>query len=176
MSVLCLQFWPSFLNSKFYCRPDHPNRHDRIELNEIARSLESNGCWPPYTSDPHPHQPLVNDNVENGNSDIYTPKAGPSHEVVTEQPQSSSESLNLPPPMKKGKDKGKKSRKLEVEEDPYDTRHVAIADNSKFSIGDSGDEIDLKDDNKEKVGKNPFEYDEEEKGDFYIDNWKLLHR
>lgn len=139
-------------------------------MNEIARSLESNGCWPPYTSDPHPHQPLVNDNVENGNSDIYTPKAGTSHEVVTEQPQSSSESLNLPPPMKKGKGKGKKSRKLEVEEDPYDTRHVAIADNSKFSIGDSGDEIDLKDDNKEKVGKNPFEYDEEEKGDFYIDN------
>lgn len=139
-------------------------------MNEIARSLESNGCWPPYTSDPHPHQPLVNDNVENGNSDIYTPKAGTSQQVVTEQPQSSSESLNLPPPMKKGKGKGKKSRKLEVEEDPYDTRHVAIADNSKFSIGDSGDEIDLKDDNKEKVGKNPFEYDEEEKGDFYIDN------
>ena len=142
-------------------------------MNAIARSLEANGCWPPYTSDPHPHQPLVNDNVENGDSDIYTPKAGTSQQVVTEQPQSSSESLNLPPPMKKGKGKGKKSRKLEVEEDPYDTRHIARADNSKFSIGDSGDEIDLKDDNKEKVGKNPFESDyddEEEKGDFYIDN------
>ena len=190
-------FWPSFLNSKFYCRPDHPNRHDRIELNEILRSLESNGCWPPYTSDPHPHQPLVNDNVENGienaNSDIYIPRAGTSHEVVTEQPQSSTESLNLPPPMKKGKTKRKKSQKLEVE-DPYDPKHVAIADNSKFSITESGDEIDPKNDSKEKVGNNPFdsengdeidlkdnssknqnpfdsENDEGKEGDFYMDNW-----
>ena len=118
---------------------------------------------------------MVNDNVENGienaNSDIYIPRAGTSHEVVTEQPQSSSESLNLPPPMKKGKTKRKESQKLEVE-DPYDPKHVAIADNSKFSIGESGDEIDLKDDSKEKVGKNPFdsEIDEEKEGDFYMDN------
>ena len=154
---------------KFYCRLDHPKSYDNIELNEIVRSLKANGCWPPYTSDPHPHQPMMNnDNVENGNSeergDIYVPKAETSG-AVTEQPQSSpSSSGSMASSSTKAKNKGKgkqrqrKFRPADVrtncEDDPYDPLKIPVADNSQFSNdSQTKEEIDLKDTDEGKVSK-----------------------
>ena len=107
-----MTFLHTYSNCIFHeiCRPENPQRRTSIELEDIKKSLQDNGCWPF-----HPSGPILLDSDDDEDPILKKPPRGASKNSSDPVPSTSQESNDAVPSTSqesnltvgKGKGKGK---------------------------------------------------------------------